>query len=208
MTPEHKFHYYVTIATIVVMYLFIKHIAPAFSDYALAAPIITLFTTVGSYNLFAKILASMAKHWLWVKQHLLGESFLNGTWVGEFYSNGEKVITIEVFEQSLTSLVIRGEAFTESGKTYARWTSKSASINKIEGSLTYHYTCDKDNCNATFQGICVFQFDRVDEKSPPSSLKGYSVDVTDGKRTNNKELKISNKLLTYEEALLLISNDN
>jgi hypothetical protein len=94
MTSEYKFHSYVTVATVMVMYFMIENVAPFLNEFGVAKPIVTLLSAVGIYNLFAKILSSLARNWLWLKKHLLGASFLNGTWVGEFKgSNNEKIIT-------------------------------------------------------------------------------------------------------------------
>ena len=206
MTSEHKFHSYVTVATVMVMYFMIEHVAPLLNDYGFAKPVITLLTAVGIYNLFAKILTSMARNWLWVKKHLLGASFLNGTWLGEFISNDEKIITVEFFDQTLNHLVIRGEAFDEAGNSYAQWISKASFINDTDGVLTYTYTCDKDNSDSTFQGVCVFNFEREASYLPPAFIKGYSTDVIDGVRTCNRERKISDKLIPLENALVVAKN--
>ncbi|AGH81193.1 hypothetical protein PCNPT3_06265 [Psychromonas sp. CNPT3] len=207
MTSEHKFHLYVTVATVMVMYFMIENVAPFLNEFGVAKPIVTLLSTVGIYNLFVKTLSSLARNWLWLKKYLLGATFLNGTWVGEFKgSNNEKIITVEAFDQTLNHLVIRGESFKENGESYAQWISKATFINETDGVLTYTYTCDKDDDKSTFQGVCVFNFERAAAHLPPTYIKGYSTDVIDGVRTSNREKKIDDKLLPLLEAFELAKN--
>ena len=207
MTPEQKFNSYVTVATIMVMYLMIDNIAPLLNKFGIAKPIVTLLSAVGVYNLFAKILSSMTRNLLPVKKHLLGASFLNGTWAGEIKgANNEKIITVEFFEQTLNHLVIRGEAFKENGDSYAQWISKATFINESDGVLTYTYSCDKNDDNSSFQGVCVFNFERSSSHVAPNYIKGYSTDVVDGVRGCNREFRISEELLTLSKALELAKN--
>ena len=106
MTPEQKFHSYVTASTVLVMYFAIETVAPLLNEFTIAKPIVTLLTAIGIYNLFAKILSSLARNWLWVKKYLLGPNFIHGTWGGEFKgSDNDKIITIESFEQTLNLLL-------------------------------------------------------------------------------------------------------
>jgi hypothetical protein len=207
ISPEHRLHSYVTAATIMVMFYFIQHIVPllTFSPGIdkLLKPGVSLLASVGVYKLFAGLLLSTSRRWKPLKRWFLGPRYLNGTWVGMFRAaDGSCIYTVEHFEQSLSSLQIRGEAFLETGETYAEWRSVSETIAEDAGLVTYTYTCDKDSEKGSFQGVCVFNFVRPDERSITTEMKGYSADLTDGERTRNRERKISENLLAFAQALL------
>lgn len=207
MKPEHRFHSYVTAATVLVMFYFIKHIIPllTFSPFIedVVKPAVSLLASVGVYKLLAGLLLQIAKRWKWVKRLLLGAIYMNGTWVGKFRSmTGETIHTVEHFEQTLSSLKIRGQAFNASGRSYAYWNSVSETIDEASGILSYTYNCDKNSDKSSFQGIGVFHFERSDEGCAPSRIRGYSADLIDGQRTENREKKISEDLIPFEAALL------
>jgi hypothetical protein len=128
---------------------------------------------------------------------------VNGTWVGKFHSSSRGTIyTVEHFEQTLSSLKIRGQAFDASGVRYALWFSISSNIDEASGLVSYTYNCDKDADKGSFQGVAVFYFERPDERSAPLYMAGYSADLIDGQRTENRERKISEDLLPFEAALI------
>ncbi|MBI6709799.1 hypothetical protein [Pseudomonas syringae] len=207
MSPEHKFHSHVTTATVLLMFYTIKYISPQliFSPEVdrYIQPVAIFISTVGIYKLIANMILSLANRWDWVKRWLLGAHYLGGTWVGSFKSaSGETIRTVEHFEQSLSTLKIRGQAFDEHGESYALWHSVSENIDTNSGLLTYTYNCDKDSDKASFQGIGVFHFQRNDASSAPTIIRGYSADLSDGKRTDNEEKKCSDDLIAFKEALL------
>ncbi|RZF30125.1 hypothetical protein EVC45_08925 [Paraburkholderia sp. UYCP14C] len=206
MTPEQRFHSYVTAGTVLIMFYFIQHIVPLLtftpSVDQLIKPGVTLLSAVGIYKSLASALVKITKKWRWVKRKLLGPSYVNGTWIGKFEaSDGEPIYTVEHFEQSLSSLKIRGQAFHADGRSYAHWKSIAETIDEAAGILTYTYICDKNRDKTSFQGIGEFQFERDDESSAPQCIKGYSADLIDGLRSENREKKISENLLSFEDAL-------
>lgn len=82
----------------------------------------------------------------------------------------------------------------------AQWNSQSETIDELSGLLTYTCNCDKTNEKSSFQGVCVFQFEREDETCGPVRMRGYSADLVDGVRTENRETKISEDILSFEDA--------
>jgi hypothetical protein len=207
MNPEHKFHLSVTIVTVIFMFYVIDFVVPrlTFSTELnqYIKPVVMIFSTVGVYKILATLFVGLAKHWNWVNRWLLGAHYLGGTWVGSFKSaSGEIIRTVEHFEQSLSTLKIRGQAFNELGESYALWNSVSENIDAVSGLLTYTYRCDKDSEKNSFQGIGVFHFQRADSSCAPTSIRGYSADLIDGKRTQNEERKYSEKLIDFNQVLL------
>jgi hypothetical protein len=69
------------------------------------------------------------------------------------------------------------------------------------GTLTYTYLCDLFHTNTSHQGVGVFQFNRSNHWKAPKSMIGYSADLTNGERSENKEFKISDKLIELDEAM-------
>ena len=206
MKPEHRFHSYVIAATVTAMYFVMRHVVPLLNHRTDLAPylgpVATLLLSVGVYKLLATLLLASSKRLKRVKRHLLGPHYLNGTWVGKFQAaDASTIYTVEHFEQTLSSLKIRGQAFTEDGQSYAYWNSLSETIDADAGLLTYTYNCDKNDDKGSFQGVCVFQFERADEGSPAVRMRGYSADLVDGKRTENREKKVSEDLLPFDEGL-------
>lgn len=96
---------------------------------------------------------------------------------------------------------IRGQAFHANGHTFASWTSIAEAIDENSGTLAYTYMCEKPVENISFQGVGFFQFERNDESKGPQRISGYSADLTDGKRSENREIKLSNKIIPFEQAL-------
>lgn len=207
MKPESRFHFYVTMLTIAVMYLVIQHLFPmlhlnkAVDPYL--KPISAIVLSAGLYKLFASLLLSSFRRFLWVKRFILGANYLNGTWIGKFrLGDSSTVFTVEHFEQTLSSLVIRGQAFYTSGESYAQWHSVSVSLDETVGRLMYAYNCDKSDDKGSFQGIGVFQFERESETRYPEKIRGYSADLVDGSRCENTETKISETLMSFDDAIL------
>lgn len=214
MTPEYKLHVYITTITVSSMYFIIKYIIPNINDITVASYtlslefIITALTTGGIYVSLSHVLLKYSRNINWFKKHLLGARYLNGTWIGKFtVAKDETILTVEKFEQTLSTLKIKGYAFDSKGKTYAQWESVAESIQEVSGALTYTYTCTRNDDVFSFEGIGVFKFDRVDIHLPPTHLHGYSADLTDGIRNENREKKVSDRLLPVDEALKLAKKE-
>jgi len=176
------------------------HVEPNVDSYL--QPLGTLLLSLGIYKFLAIVLLGFSRRLKFVKRHLLGASYVNGTWVGKFKTaDSSFAYTVEHFEQTLSSLKVRGQAFRESGESYAQWNSESETIDEHSGLLTYTYNCDKTSEKGSFQGVCVFQFERDDETCGPTQMRGYSADLADGVRTENREVKYSEELVSFEEGL-------
>lgn len=213
MKPEHKFYSHVTAVTVMIMYFVVHRGVPLLQQAwpALGAqpqydkillPVLGLLMSAGIYKLLAMILLDAIKRVRLVKKYYLGASYLRGTWVGRFTAdNNSVVLTVEQFEQTLLSTKIHGEARDSSGQTYAQWNSVAEAIDEQKGVLVYAYECDRINEKVSFQGIGVFRLVRDDENSAPKKINGYSADLIDGRRTNNQEVKVSEQLISFEEAV-------
>jgi hypothetical protein len=211
MKPELRFHSYVTVGTIVVMYFVIANVVPSLppaggiAEYVVP-PLGALLMSLGVYTFAAKTLQTMSRRLKLVKRHLLGPSYLNGTWVGSFEEQGTVYDTVEHLEQTLSSLKIRGQAPNTAGASYAYWHSSSETILEREGRLNYTYELHRNDQIFSSEGICLFYFERADEASAPMLMHGYSVDLLEQQppraRMENNERRISENLIPFEVAFV------
>jgi hypothetical protein len=206
MEPVDRFNSTVMTITVAVMYVVIEHVIPLVPLAGLPAEtskaIIVLLSTVGTYTAAAKALYLTFDHSVWVRQFVLGPSFLAGTWIGCYSgANNQRRFTVEIFEQRLNRIVVRGWAFAEDGKLHADWISDTAEVDPRVGTLVFSYNCQVYASKTKHQGIAVFHFVRPDHKTAANELIGYSADLTDGERTQNHEFKLSDTGKPLDEAL-------
>lgn len=216
MSPAARFHALVSTLTIFVMFWLITYAVPKLLIYAnpilttggranaLVSGAFTLLGSVGTYRLLAWGLAWLLHRWLKVRSWIFGPSFLHGTWIGFFIGHaGDKRFIVEKFDQDLDGLVINGRSFTGDKQLHGQWTSEATSIDARSGRLIYTYSFDVGSRSITLDGICTFQFDRTASYNAPHSITGYAHDLNDPTRIAVHEVKISDALLTWEEALTL-----
>ena len=207
MNPERKLQTYVVTATVFVMYALITNVLPMISGLSwIPSGLLAIASTVGTYHLLSTGLDYLSRRNSKVMKHILGPSYLHGTWRGSFsVKDHGSVTTVEHFEQTLSELKIRGWAFLKDGSTYSQWRSTAVSINAPDGSLTFAYDCDSYYSDSpSFNGIALFQFDRTGVHRAPTDLYGYTADL-DGKpddRFENRMKKVSESLVKFEEVLV------
>jgi hypothetical protein len=206
VTPEQRFHSYVTAGTVTIMLGVIQWAVPLLEQFEggfiLVGTAIAFLVSAGVYKTLAALLKGRFRTWKWVKRWLLGPSYINGTWVGQFLGEGGLTVrTVEHFEQGLSVLKIRGYAAYEDGTWYADWESIAASIDEAAGKLTYIYDCKRSGQQTAFKGVCEFSFQRVNDASAPRRIGGYSADITDGLPVRNDESRYSEDLIEFETVL-------
>jgi len=216
MQAIERFNITVSTATVAIMFAIIEYVLPMFQASAVSSGLsisfvtsaqlvaasklgLTALATLGTYKVIASVLIKSIDKIPYVKPFLFGPSYVEGTWVGKFGDHPKW--SVEHFEQTLDSIVIRGYAFDPNGKKYASWKTTAASVNHAAGFLTYTYDCDLMSHNTPQQGIGVFQFERLGAAKAPHRIYGYSTDLVDGIRTENDEVKISDSMIPIAEAL-------
>lgn len=132
---------------------------------------------------------------------VLGKAFLEGTWVGHYTRCGNHRFTIEYIDQSSGTTVILGREFDEFGKTRALWASDSVSIDTVRMQLVYSYKCTVFERKHVQEGLGVFRMVQQSADSAAQKLDGYSVDLIDGDRDPNTEHKVSDSIISDENAL-------
>jgi hypothetical protein len=214
-----RFNITVTTATVIVMFGIIEFLLPTLQASTLPTKlsqyfpsispatlaettklIVTPLATLGTYTLLAKMLGWVIGRVPLLKRLIFGPVYVEGTWVGRFTASNQARWTIECFEQNLDGVVIRGQARNSNGTIYATWTTSSVAVDPDKGELTYSYECDLTGTTFRQQGIGFFHFERESSAKPPHRIEGYSVDVTNGERSPNTEMKISDRAMSSDEA--------
>lgn len=209
MTPETRFHSLVVGCTVAVMFIVLSAVIPLLQSIHLPlgikislGPVIAFLTSAATYQTVTKALIALLRHSPWLKQKILGPFYVEGTWAGYLIdTDGKLYYVIERFEQELTSLVIKGSAYTATGEPVSRWQADATNINGQSGTLTYSYTCDPLDDGTVHQGLAVFDFKRHRSTAPPYAIEGYAADVLNGRRMPSNEKKASSLFLEDSAAL-------
>lgn len=186
--------------TILTMSLMLEFLIPKIQNekYEIIAAILS---AAAIYNFLNTFLSYFFNNIRFLKRKLLGKNYLEGTWIGTFENKlGGRNFLVETFEQSLDELLIIGESFNEQGQVISRWKTETTSINKEKSSLIYSYICDTMSDNASYRGIANFNIITETHHKTPRSLRGHTYDITDGKRYNSIEEKISDNILNITES--------
>jgi hypothetical protein len=208
MSPTAKFHGTISTFTIGTVYCILLHLSAILPPVDSLRPwqkaIVAYVTSGAVYGLAATGLRYVLDRWRRSRQWFLGPSYLEGTWIGSYRTKaGEKLYTVEHFEQSLDGLTIRGQSSSAADRTPRfKWTSKACSIDETAGALTYSYTCtDLAAIPASpFEGIANFTFQRQNTKAPPEKIDGYSADLTDMTIYPNHEFLFTREQMDLAEA--------
>lgn len=206
MTPEARFHSTIVALVVPIMYFSLKtilpHVPAAGVPVTVGQSAIALVASLGVYRLLALAFMFVLKHVRFVKRMVLGPYYMEGTWVGYFISHsGDPVYVVERIEQDLSALILKGAAYLADGGMYARWETNSASVDPAKGTLTYSYTCDVIGRGVPHQGLGVFDLRRTAAHKAAEELEGYSADLTNGRRSESHEKKISSRGLVKSQAL-------
>jgi len=192
-------------ATSTIIFLGVVVLAPLISaapiHQKIIALLLTAITTLGLYKFIYMVIFLIFGKWRWLRKILLGDSFLEGTWVGHWIYEDKHVYTIEEISQNTGETTVSGRQIGEDMKTQADWSSESVYIDLRRKRLTYVYSCDVYRTNHKQNGIGVFKLVKSSNKLPPNILDGYAVDMIDGDKDPNTEHKVSDEIIGTEEAL-------
>lgn len=192
-------------ATVALMFFSLAWLQPYLAQlstrYLLVGTAASALIAVGVYRLLADGLFWVFKKSQWLRKKILGNGFIEGTWVGHYVRGTEHRFTIERIDQSSGVTVIRGREFGGDGKTRASWSSDAVSIDLTRMKLIYAYTCTVFERRHVQQGLGVFSMVCEISGSPVNKLDGYAVDLIDGEPDPNTELKISDTDVKDEAAL-------
>ena len=194
-----------TAATVAIMFFAIVWLQPLIlamqATSAIASGLAGAVASVGVYRLLSGALLWLFGKSLYLREIILGKSFLEGTWVGHYTHNDQHRFTIEYVDQSSGATVIHGREFDAKGKTRASWSSDTVSIDVVHMQLVYAYTCKVFDRKHVQEGLGVFAMVRESTGKAARKLDGYAVDLIDGDRDPNTEYKIEAKPMPDADAL-------
>lgn len=193
-------------ATVALMFFSLAWLQPYLAQlsttYLLAGTAASALIAVGVYRLLADGLLWLFKKSQWLRKIILGNGFIEGTWVGHYLHGTEHRFTLERIDQTSGVTIIRGREFGNDGKTRASWSSDTVSIDLARMQLVYAYTCKVFERKHVQEGLGVFSMVREVSGQPVNKLDGYAVDLIDGDRDPNTEIKISNQEVKDEDAII------
>jgi hypothetical protein len=194
MTPELKFHSIVISITTAIVFSIWYGLTSIISAYPWLTIVLSALISLGIYRLLALLLLSILRNVKCVKIFILGPYFMEGTWAGFFVGHDNKPrLFMEIFEQDLSSLVIRGRAFKEDGTFHGSWLADSANIDPKRARLSYYYDADVVGNTHINPGLARFDMDRSASHKPAEKLVGYSSDLFSPAKLMAFEEKISVK---------------
>jgi hypothetical protein len=208
MLPAAKFYALVTTATIAVMFVALTWIVPMVRGLttfpAIASGIAAVLVSVGIYLLISRGAETLIHHFAPARRWIFGGTYLHGTWVGFFIGRaGDKRFMIEHIDQDLDGIVIKGQSYTDTLQPHADWTSVSVTVDGRTGRLIFSYTLTIHSRAGTVVGINFSQLQRSSYRSAATTITGHAQDLGDQVRVQVEEVKVSEKLLPWAEALKL-----
>src|ERR1700733_13844427 len=115
MSPTAKFHLMISTFTIGTVYWILLYVSKFIPPIDTLSPwqkaVVAYITSAAAYKLFAAGLRWILDRWRLSREWFLGAAYLEGTWIGCYRTKaGEKLYTVEHFEQTLDGLTIRGQS--------------------------------------------------------------------------------------------------
>lgn len=206
MEPELRFHTIVVAVTVVVMFLAIVFLSPAIQPLSTSVKslgaVIAMLASIGTYRGLAMMVSMLLRRSRWLREKLLGDYYLEGTWVGFFVGQADDVrFVVEHFRQSLTSIVIQGNSYSDDGRSHANWVTEATHFDARRGTLFYSYTCNILSRHVPHEGIALFNVQRPSTNESANSIEGYVADLVDGDRQPVREIKVSTEFLDRQTAI-------
>jgi hypothetical protein len=200
-----KLSWAATAATVTIMFFAIVWLKPlvdaAQTSSIIAGGIAGAIASLGVYRLLSSGFLWFFGKSIFLRELILGRSFLEGTWVGHYLHDDQHRFTIEYIDQSSGTTVIHGREFDANGKTRASWDSDTVSIDVERMQLVYAYTCKVFERKLVQEGLGVFAMVRESRDKVPKKLDGYAVDLIDGDRDPNTEYKVCERPMPDDKAL-------
>lgn len=208
MPPALKFYALVTTATVSVMFSVLIWIAPLIQSlaflHAAGGLIAGVLSSVGIYRLIALGAEALIHRCASLRKWIFAGTYVHGTWVGYFIGRaGDKRLMVEHIDQDLDGIVINGQSRTSTFTPHADWTSVSASIDPRSGRLIFSYTLTIFSRPGTIVGVNSSQLERPSHRESATAITGHAQDLGDQVRVYVKEMKVSDKLVPWEQAFKL-----
>ncbi|MBE5872928.1 MAG: hypothetical protein E7287_00820 [Lachnospiraceae bacterium] len=207
MTPVAKFNSIIVAVTTAIMYflwIFINKISPDFiENNGLVANVIAILSSLGFYRLLTSILKGMFEKMRFVRKMLLGDRYLEGTWVGFYISEMKEVRYLyETYEQSLDDVLICGHSYKEDKTMHGKWTALNPLIDCKKKSIKYYYETDMAKKTHIGQGFASFSLEKTDGKKYFNIMQGFSSDLNQTEKSMAFEMKVSEELWSDPKKIL------
>lgn len=206
MTPLAKFNSFVVTATTIIMYVLwlgIKKYVDVNSDWIVLITILTAATSLGFYRCVTNILKWLFQKFRFIKKIILGDSYLEGTWVGFFASNDGSIRYLyEIYEQDLDGIVISGHSFKMNKEFHGKWNVSMPCVDLKNRKITYCYEADMIKNLFINPGIASFTMKKSKGSKYYNKMQGFSSDLFYPGKLWAIEEKIKDEFLTDEHFIL------
>jgi hypothetical protein len=201
MKIQEKISFLSLSATVIVMFLIIGYALPLINVFDTVKALGAVAISAGLYKLIATTIYGLLSKWLWLKKILLGAEFLEGTWVGRVRRDPVEY-TVEFFRFNNGEITIEGKSFLGDKTPTSHWKSSAFGLDLENKNIFYAYECISENKDSKPEGVAKFnmQWSNTNQKDC-DRLEGYSVDVEDGERDFNSEIKLSDEIMSYDQAI-------
>lgn len=191
MTPEIKFHSFVTSTTTLIVFSVWSILLQKVASYPFVSVIIAVVFSLGIYRLVNTLFLAIFRKNRKVKKFILGPSYMEGTWVGFFVGHNKNIrYLVETFEQDLSILKVRGRVYRNDFIYHGAHISTDATINTLNGKLMYSYDSDSILNTHINVGLARFDLVRTSREEPAHHIFGYSSDLFK-----------PNKLIAFEDKI-------
>lgn len=220
MSPETRLHATALSITVAVMLPLVGLVVPWLEAHQaldvtsfIVANALTVLTGGTLYKLLVSEMTKRARRWNRILKAYLGPRFVKGTWAGTLSTKtGEFRWVVEQYEQTLSSLIVKGQSYLRDGTFDASWETKAADVDAQKGSLYCLYSVDVNGKPNPVMAMGHLKFDRQGADAPPRRLSGYSIDVDAGlslppngpkniKIVYDQLIKLDDELLPWSDAL-------
>lgn len=207
MTPTAKFNSIIVAVTTAIMYLLWIGIDKISSEFMgnnwLLVSFVAFLSSFGFYRLLTNVLKILFEKIKFLKKNILGDRYLEGTWVGFYMSSmGEVRYLYETYEQSLEEVAIFGYAYKEDKTLHGKWTAINPTIDCKKKNITYYYETDMTKNTHINQGFASFSLEMTGKKKYYNKMQGFSSDLSQTDKINAIEIKISDEYLLDVEKIL------
>jgi hypothetical protein len=169
MSPERRFHAVVlavTVAIMAVALIYAPHV-----EYKTLEILVAVLTGTGVRETLLHSVEFLLDHFHAMKEFVLGDSYVEGKWVGFYVEEGRPILIIETIRQNWSEVFANGRAFEFNGEEFGLWESIGAVVDGKRGVLrgvySGHFT------PGHYDSIASFQL----EGRTPRKMAGYVCDI-------------------------------
>lgn len=200
MSPIAKFNSLVVAVTTAIMYflwILISKISPDFfGKNWLITNVVAILSSLGFYRLLTSVMKRLFIEIRFIKKIVLGDSYLEGTWVGFYISETREVRYLyETYEQSLEDVLISGYSYKKDKAMHGKWTALNPIIDCKKKSITYYYETEMVERTNKGQGFASFSLQKTKGSKKYDMMQGFSSDLNQTTKVNAIEVKISEECL-------------